>query len=219
MRPLEVRAHIRGALCMPDRPVMLDALLAYAVAMRDGVQPALTRREVVPIEIPVARSECGRFHLASAGHCAIDETELRWLNRRFPTTEAQVMAGPKLRRINITAGLTKSYRIPLATFHAVDDVVTWWCVGERAEVESLLGLVSYVGKKRAVGLGAVRQWEVAEVAPWLGFPVLRDGMPLRPLPDDVSGVSADADRGMSCITYPYWRRHEEQPCFVPLTMC
>ncbi len=215
MTPLEVRAHLRGALCVPDRPIMLDALLAAAVAVRDGLRPALTARDVVPIEIPVERSGCGRLHMASAGHCAVEETELRWVNRRYPIAEAQVMGGPKLRRINIAAQHTKSWRIPLATFHAVGDVVTWWCVGERATVIDLLALVGYIGKKRAVGMGRVERWEVEPCEAWPGFPVLRDGLPLRPLPLDWADVRTEAEQAMSCVTFPFWRRHEEEPCWVP----
>lgn len=215
MVPLEVVAHLRGAVCLPNGPIALDGLLAAQVAARDNLPFAFDERGIAPIEIPVQREPGGRFHLASISHQEIDQTELRWLNRRFPVAEAMVFGDAKLRRIDITAKDTKSWRIPLATFHAEHDRLTWWCIGEPDAIHELLKLCHYVGKKRAVGLGAVDRWSVTECEPWPGFPVLRDGLPLRSLPVDWPGLRPDAERGMAVLTYPFWRRHREEEAAVP----
>ena len=53
-----------------------------------------------------------------------------------------------------------------------------------------------------------------ECEPWDGFPVMRDGKPLRPLPPDWPGL-VDPEMGYSCVTYPYWLAEAEDVCAVP----
>lgn len=214
MIPLAVTARLSGGISMPGGGIALDALLAAAVAVRDGLPPASVAG-VLPIEIPVQREPGGRFHLASWSVSAWEEHELRWLNRRFPLAEAQGLAAPSLRRIHIATGPCKSFRLPLETGHLVDDQLRWWCVGEDAAIRDLLGLVSHLGKRRAVGAGRVRDWTVAPCEPWGdGFPVVRDGRALRPLPADWPGL-VSPDVGYGCLTYPYWRRSDEEMCALP----
>lgn len=216
MIPLAITASLSGAVSLPHGPLALDGLLAWAVATRMGKPPASV--EMIPIEIPVEREPGGRFHLCSFSVGENELAEHRWINRRFPTPEAQLMGGPKLRRIDVRAGAQKSYRLPLEAEHQSNDELRWWCIGEPEEIRELLALVGYLGKRRAVGNGRVARWLVEPCEPWgAGFPVVRlDGMPLRTLPLDWPGVAADADVGVNTLTYPYWQHHSEEPCFVTM---
>lgn len=213
MIPLHVVAHLRGAIVAQSANLMLDALLASAVAKRDGIPP----HPIVDIQIPIARSECGRVHLASQGVSHDEEHEVRHINKRFPLAEACLMGNPKLNRINMGGGASRSYRIPLDTCHLVDDMIQWWAIGDAAEVEALLtGWVGYLGRKRGVGLGKVVHWHVEECEPWgPGFPVVRDMQPMRPLPVDWPGMAGDVELAMRCLAPPYWRRADEETCAVP----
>jgi len=216
MKPLQVTAHLAGPVALPNGPIALDSLLAAAVAMRDGIEPPASPAEVVPIEIPVARSPCGRIHLASWSIGEFEARERRYINQRFPIAEAQEFGNAKLRRVRLSEGRTKSYRIPMESGHLVDDQLRWWCIGDQREVEELLSLIGYVGRKRSVGLGRVSRWSVEPIAPWDGFPVaLSDGAPLRSLPLDWPGLRADAPTGYRCLTFPYWQRHREELVAVP----
>jgi hypothetical protein len=59
-------------------------------------------------------------------------------------------------------GPLKGYDMPLRLRFVPQ--IEWWCVGEKAEVESLLACCSYLGKKAAQGHGLVKSWDVAECA-------------------------------------------------------
>lgn len=214
MTPLEITARLNGPICMPYAPIALDGLLAWAVAQRDGIEPALRTRDLVPIEIPVQREPDGRFHLASFAQYEVERREGQWTNRRPPVEHAQLLASPKVRTINIGTGPSKGFRIPREALHLRNDMLIWWCIGEREVIEDLLSLVLYLGRKRAVGLGEVAEWDVSECTTWDGFPVVRGSQPLRPLPPDWPGL-VDPEIGYSCITYPYWIASEEQICAVP----
>lgn len=212
MIPLRVTATLAGQVQLRD-PIALDGLLAWAVCLRDAIPPAVTPAEFVPVEVPLAREPGGRFHLASLAEYAVETYAKRYLHRRFPFAEAMGMA-PSITRLRLTAGPAKSYRIPTETAHLCDDALTWWCVGDADEIRALLALVGYVGKKRSVGLGKVARWDVVECETWPGFPVLRDGKPLRPLPEDWPGLAVPGS-AYRRLTYPYWLRGDEVFCAVP----
>lgn len=218
MTPISVTATLRGAIVDRSKSLMLDALLTHAVAMRDGLEPlAIDHRGPAWLEIPIARSECGRVWLCSQGIAADEDHELRYKQQRFPLAEAQMFGAPQLRRVNMSSGPSRSYRIPMDTVHLRDDEIRWYAIGDATAVETLLvGWVGYLGHRRAVGLGQVAHWHVETMAgTWDGFPVARDGLPLRPLPTDWPGLSEEAERAYRCLAPPYWRRAEEEPCVVP----
>lgn len=211
--PLRITALLGSGTALPYGPLALDALLAWAVAAREGfMAPVDGYRE---IEIPVAREPGGRFHLASFSCGEVVAHEASWVNRRFPVPEAQALAEPGFRRIQINAGAQKSYRIPLELQHFRDQRLTWFALGDGDRIADLLSLVTHIGKRRGVGHGWVREWRVEPCEPWPGFPVLRDGQPMRPLPLDWPGLAEDAERRYCRATYPYWRRVDEVACAVP----
>lgn len=213
--PLIVTARISGAISLPWAPIALDGLLMWAVAQRLNLPPIIAGEQIAPLEIPLAREPGGRFHLASLSEQVVEERELRYINRRFPIEQGQTLGNRKLRRIQINAGAQKSYRLPMETQHLVEDRLRWWCIGDRAEIQGLLAEVHFLGKKRSTGLGQVREWIVDACEAWPGFPVLRDGAPLRALPPDWPGLAADVDIQLRNLSPPYWDRTKETECAVP----
>lgn len=222
--PVEVTATIGTAIADPMQRVALDGLLAAMVVLRDAIPPAGSYDEMVPVEIPVARSPGGRFHLCSHSIHEVEEIDehVRTINRRPVVPEAQMLGRREgkgaIRRIQINAGPSKGYRFPLETAHLVDDRLTWYAMAtDVPELKSLLDLCTHIGRRRAVGLGRVLRWEVRTMGsldPWPGFPVLRDGVPLRPLPQDYPGLAEGHAVLRQRVTYPYWCGPRE-PVAVP----
>lgn len=215
MKPLRVVALLDGAIVLPSGALALDGLLAAAVAIRDNLPPptiSVANGGLVPIEIPVQREPKGRFHLASWARPRFDHHETRYRNRRFPVVEALALS--TIKRIDTNAGPEKSYRIPHAASHVEGDTLEWWCVGDEDGARALCALIHGVGKHRNVGRGRVREWIVEPCEPWGdGFPVVRDGTPMRPLPLDWPGVTSGA-HAYAVLTYPFWERTREELCVV-----
>jgi CRISPR type IV-associated protein Csf3 len=128
---------------------------------------------------------------------------------------AQQLGAPSVRSIQITAGVNKSFREPLAVSHLDRDELVWWCVGDDVEVRRLLSAVLYLGAKRRFGYGEVKRWTVEPCDPWDGFPVLRDGRPLRHLPADWPGLRDDVERAYVTVRPPYWDRSAVVLAAVP----
>lgn len=213
MTPLRITASLDGAICLPGSPLALDALLMSAVAQREGWPPPADPSECREIEIPIAKER--GVHLASFAVYTVDQREGTFTNRRYPIEEAQAMGHERFRRIQLGAGSTKSYRLPRERLYLEGDRLTWWALGDAAQVEALLAWVPYLGRRRAVGLGKVREWRVEPSETWEGFPVLRDGYPLRSLPVDWPGLAEDAERAYVTPTPPYWDHARRQECAVP----
>lgn len=207
MKPIRISATLVNGIANPTRAIALDSLLAHAVATRDDLPPAANASEVLPIEIPLHRSACGRFHLVSLSeHDGVVEHETRYVNRRPIIAEAQLMASADVKTIQINGGPDKGYRVPMDVGHYAGREVWWWAVGDADAVRDLLRYVTHLGKRRAVGLGKVEAWQVEPCEAWgEDYPVMRDGKPLRALPADWPGCEGmRTTRGT--LTYPYWLR-------------
>jgi CRISPR type IV-associated protein Csf3 len=198
----------------------LDSLLIAAACQRDDIPPVSATDVIVEVPIPIALSGCGRVYLASFSTSAFETFEKQWTNQRFPVAEAQSLGGPKLRRIDLSTGPTKSYRIPREAGHLDHDRLDWFAIGDAEAARELLALIGYLGKKRSVGNGAVERWMVAPHEGWDGFPVVSpEGKPLRPLPLDWPGL-VQPEIAERRLRPPYW--HPSVPvevCAVPEASC
>lgn len=205
-QPLVVRCALTSPLVSPERTIALDSLLAFAAVRRTGQPIASSAHECVPVEIPIERSRCGRFHLASFAQFEIEKRSASFTNKRFPIREAQSMS--TMTRVQESTGACKGFRIPREHLHV--DKLEWYCVGDLVRIRDLLCDVTSIGKKRGVGMGEIvmGSWNVETIDPWDGFPVLRDGVPLRPLPLDWPGLR-DCEESYCRITYPYWDKSRE----------
>lgn len=218
MTPLSVTARLAGRVILPHEGLHLDALLIAAVARRDDLPPLTTAADVLraqAVDIPVAKSPCGRYWLCSvAVHDGALERETRWINKRFPMQQAIDMGRDDVRSIKATAGLSRGFRIPVEA--SIVRSLTWYAIGDGAEIERLLTLVTRIGRLRRAGEGLVESWEVSAVAdPWSGFPVVdRDGEPLRVLPRDAAPGRGIARVGR--VRPPYWARVEEEEVACPI---
>lgn len=188
---------------------MLDALLASVVAQKAGLVAGFGPMHTV--RIPVAEEPRGRFHLATSPIFYADAHELRYVNQKFPIAESQMFGDAKLKRVHVSQGATKSYRIPQEAMHVDGDVIAWYCVGDEEPIRRLLHCVTHLGKKRGVGRGAVAAWLVEPTEECL---MVNEGRPTRPLPLDWPGVTRGRKR-MHTLTYPYWEHGREELLWLP----
>lgn len=218
LAPLHVVAHVAESVVLRS-PLMLDAMLAWAVAAERNLLPPLAGQEPEPIEIPIEREPGGRFHLCSEGFAQVVDYEQRYKNRRAPVMQYARLGHGRIKRVDIAAGPNKGYRVPYELRLLAGGKIEWWCLGEPDEISRLLGFVRYVGKHRGSGKGRLdihgTPWTVEHCQPWPGFPVITvDGKPLRPLPLEWPGLSRPR-KGFRCLTYPSWDHSNENLCAIP----
>jgi CRISPR type IV-associated protein Csf3 len=210
--PLRIEATLSRSIVL-GRPIHLDGLLGHAIVTIEDLPRASNASECVDLPIPLAEQD--GVYLASAAEYAVEEHELAWVNKRFPTEMAQQLGDASFRSIQITAGINKSFREPLAVSHLEHDRIVWWAIGDQPKIERLLSAVAYLGGKRRFGYGEVKSWLVEPCETWEGFPVMRDGYPLRHLPADWPGLREDVERAYAVVRPPYWDRGAAVLAAVP----
>lgn len=221
MTPLKISAAIEGQIMGPQ--TRLDGLLASAVAQQLGMPPIGAQhgdeldRDLARLREAVAqliKLDPSGFFWASDAQFEVEEHERRFVNRRFPVDRVVSLGSDKVKRVELGTGLSKSYRIPTRACFLRDDSISWFVTGNQSQIVPLLASVTHLGKKRSLGLGKVLQWHYKPIEPWQGFPIMRDGRPLRALPTDYQGL-VEFRTAMSVLSFPYWRFQDERPCAVP----
>ncbi len=211
--PLRITARLQGGL-VKRIPIALDSLLMRVHALRANEAVPVRACDLRPIEIPVARSECGNVHLCSFSLDVAESHELRHKNRRPPIQEYLALTS-SVKRVDISVSVDKMYRVPYSLQHVERDELTWYAMGDAEMIRDLLYDIHYLGKHTGWGHGKVAEWRVEPFdETWDGFPVALNGKPLRNLPRDWPGL-ASPKLGIRCLAPPYWMRESEVLCAIP----
>jgi len=112
--------------------------------------------------------------------------------------------GGKRGRLLIEGGRYKIKYMP--AYYRVTSSVEWFCLGERARIQSLLACVTHVGKHTAMGWGRVAGWEIKpSIQDWS---IRQDGFLMRGVPTD-AGI-------LYGIRPPYYMRSNQFPVELPI---
>ncbi len=211
--PLHIVANLTEGLSLRN-PLMLDGVLMWAAAAASQHVAPLPGEQLDPIKIPIAQER--GIYLCSEGFAESGESELRHKHRRPPVQEYARLGSSKLRRADISVGVDKSLRIPYqwTTCRRIE----WWCLGDAEGIRRLLARVHYLGRHRGSGHGLLdihrEPWLVEPCEAWPGFPLVRDGQPMRPLPPDWPGIESPR-LAYRVMRPPYYDHSSAELCAVP----
>lgn len=208
--PMKITIHMGSPVVTTDY-IFLDGLVSSAV-FQDRVPNYYdmpeNRNELIHIPLPLKRyGNQEPFYAASIGFSEeiIEDVE-RW--RKRTDIESK-------KKISIGSGKYKIYDMPIPTQYAESWI--FYANGDIHEVQRLLSThISSIGKKCSQGFGAVRSIEVS--ASDHDWGVVRDGVPMRPIPTSESGeFDLDCDVEMYfAFRPPYWHSANLTECFMPL---
>lgn len=212
LEPLRVTAHFRtNPVC--DQWLPLDGILLYQ-ANREALGPELAALPggvdtqgvgTLPLAIihPGRRNWCYACSWAQPQPWWVAE-EIRHWNKRFDTQYSDMVDfGDRRGKVIIEQGRYKAYHMPMFTRAALQ--AEWYCVGDKAEIERLLSLVTHIGKKRSQGFGRVWRWDVEL---WTeDWSIWRDGHLTRGVSDEDAGKALD--RIFYGIRPPYYRKENQ----------
>lgn len=206
VEPLQVELVLMSQAALYS-PLTLDGLLSAAVVAEatdgNGLPDSATPYCLpLPLHCLWRQPESDLPLWATTEFGPLEENEIvsDYWHKRAPRPEMVQRRGGRPWNIRPTQGRYKEYRIPLPRQSSLRWGAT--CMGNRAEVERLLGLVTAVGKKRSQGRGLVDHWRVrplgAEFSLWD-----EAGCSLRPIPGQmIEGIPLDMV--MLGWTPPYW---------------
>lgn len=208
--PLKVTATLRCGV-VANRHLPLDGILLYA-AMRErhGPQLLTTPGAVPDLEmepLPLARLNEGPEWYYAASFAAWPETMAEgrdYWNKRFDQARSDLVDFAGRRgRVLVEQARYKSYHMPVFYRHALE--VSWYVVGDGAELERLLAPMMHIGKKASQGWGRVIGWEIVPCSH--DWSVRRAGRLMRSIPA--------RDGILYGIRPPYWLPANQVPCRLP----
>lgn len=211
--PLKITARPRVGI-ETDEYLPLDGILFY-LAMRRAYGPQLVTApgqvaDVEPVGLPLARVAAHGtwFYAASFAAWGPHADYGSFWVKRFDQEHADLVDFDGRRgRVIVEKGRYKSYHMPTFLRHALD--VSWYVVGDRAEIAALLMHATHIGKKTAQGNGRIIEWMVE---PWPADWSIRDegGRLMRALP-------APGDPAAVLYGYrpSYWLPENQMPCLLP----
>lgn len=209
----------------------LDALLEWLWLDERGLalpNPDLTN--IIQADLPLFKGEIkGEWYWCVSSPYYLQQSEqITRYRKRWDYQDKHLDWGKKKAKVNTSEGVTKSYDLPLKLVETPR--IDWFAVGDKEEIERLLFLCDFIGKKRSQGKGQVCRWEVREIE---GDYSLWDvyGNLARPMPLSLIGAVAGTPpfNGGACYDFvnncgimnwgwrtPYWLPANQNLCLMPL---
>lgn len=230
MANLKVTAHLLSGFAAfddwsPDLAGILEWIILDAKGMASSnPTPADVEasRPIVDAEMPLEKLAIGgEWYWATSSPCYSYKAEYasNFRKRWAPGIDTPPPNwGKRKAKWSGSEGHEKSYDLP--NYVRVTGSVTWYAVGERDGVESLLQGCTGIGKKRSHGHGQVSSWEVLEHGDdWHLFGP--QGELMRPVP--LSEIPQDmpidfAIRGWGWRP-PAWLSANKTQCAMPVHTC
>lgn len=212
---LVVTFRLRSHTVLPERPIHLDGVIAYAMvtaAARAGHPNPLETQSELPLEKAVADN--GEWVWKASVVHLIQQGGIQW-HHHVRSFEPHVWAADRERcrwqgkttRANDATGHQKAYVFNTPLVFA--PMAKAWCVGDRDGIQSLLtSEVHHLGRNGRVGCGWIDSIEVEEAtsdeAEHWRRRCLSESLGAHKLPEHC--------RGHATMHPPYWDRSARVPC-------
>lgn len=201
----------------PPHPLMLDGILGYAWALRNGYgkTPAEVHPEnLVFPELPLEKIG-ERCYAASAAFLPPEAAMYPTLLVRCADWKsAMARYGCPETAYDVAAGWRQAHREPYWLLST--PYVDFYYRGDNQGVTGLLSIIfqiRFLGGKRAAGYGQIRKIELKEKA--ADWSVWRDGRPTRPVPVKIAGERKDLTPEWTTYYPPYWAAANNAWCYTP----
>lgn len=215
VEPLRVEAYLRSPVAFErDDGLRLDGALSWVtVALTTGLPPpeafaGVPKGAYVDIPVPIADAVIAGWRVAMCSDAALPlvHAEVSRRRRKKPHPEALGLA-----KVQTTGGAWKALDIPVAAH--VAPVLTWYLVGDRERLETMLRELHAIGRGRAGGLGTVEAWTVTRDE------MARERWRERALPVE-SGVDyGDRVVRQAAVRHAYWHPKTRTLAACPVVAC
>lgn len=207
--PLKITAYPRCGI-ITDEYLPIDGILFYA-AMRQayGAQVLTTPGKVpavIAVDLPLEKRIINGEWLYAASFAQWEKPadgQGFWVKRFDRKQSGFIDFGKRRGKVIVEQGRYKAYRMPAFYRHALS--VSWYVVGDKAEIENLLAHVTHIGKKTAQGNGRIITWQVES---WPhDWSITRDGELMRAVPNE-AGI-------LYGVRPSYWLSENQVLCKLP----
>ena len=222
--PIKVTVHLAdGRLNSADGIVMLDGILYHAWFWKhcpEVLQGCGRLKYDGYTGLPLRQLPGNRWAASKGIYEEIGRT-VEHINKRPNFLNSDKLDYLDMDRgiISDSVGQYRAYRIPNVIRTVKDGLITFWAVGHKDEVQSLLDCIPSIGKKYAAGYGLIDQWTVEDC--YKDYSTLHTDYGLmRPIEVDSDEANCVDITGCPMMQYgikpPYWKTKNLRLCYVPI---
>lgn len=213
MIPLKVTWLLSTPVMLGDYPLHLDGLLAWAKVQRslqEGEEESFAAQEDLPLERTGDIWKASRVFFAP-GPRIREPIVRKFENMSFARGKGSIWDGG-IDKPQGGSGRHKAFLLTHDGFQTSKAIA--WCVGDKEQVEDLLGDILHLGRYGRIGCGEVAQFsvesaKVSESEYWKcrNIPIEQGACRL---PD------IDYAKAIATVQAPYWDRVAARETYVPL---
>lgn len=213
--PFQIEYRLATPLMMGYPWIFGDALLARLLMQEilgDDFYnlPAKTPLPVWKyLRLPVAKS--GEIYHASASILDTDEKHVTTLYKRFHEA-------PDLKtksRVRMNSGQLRNFMMKLP--YSASQTVKFNFLGDEKEIAYLMGNISHIGKKHAVGGGEISSMKVTRLQK--DESITKDGVAMRSIPTKMLKSFGDIHCMLMAYRFPSWANENITLCVAPGGKC
>ena len=215
--PLQIVMDVIPPIYIASPWLHLDSILSY-LCLRDALgdlfycMPTEETIDVSLLNLPLKRTS-DVYH-SSVGIYANNVKLYRdTIYKRFTDKETHKLTHRQQKgRIKTNQGHFKDFMINLPII--ITDAITFYCNGDKKELERLLSHLTSIGKKTSIGGGRIRNITITETNEDYSF--FKDNCIMRPIP---ATMDVPVFEGMifqqQPYKPPYWDKNNVCMCIVP----
>ena len=215
--PLQIVMDVIPPIYIASPWLHLDSILSY-LCLRDALgdlfycMPTEETIDVSLLNLPLKRTS-DVYH-SSVGIYANNVKLYRdTIYKRFTDKETHKLTHRQQKgRIKTNQGHFKDFMINLPII--ITDTITFYCNGDKEELERLLSHLTSIGKKTSIGGGRIRNITITETNEDYSF--FKDNCIMRPIP---ATMDVPVFEGMifqqQPYKPPYWDKNNVCMCIVP----
>lgn len=215
--PLQIVMDVIPPIYIASPWLHLDSILSY-LCLRDALgdlfycMPTEETIDVSLLNIPLKRTS-DVYH-SSVGIYANNVKLYRdTIYKRFTDKETHKLTHRQQKgRIKTNQGHFKDFMINLPII--ITDTITFYCNGDKKELERLLSHLTSIGKKTSIGSGRIRNITITETNEDYSF--FKDNCIMRPIPATMDvPVFEGIIFQQQPYKPPYWDKNNVCMCIVP----
>ena len=214
--PLMIRLGIIPPIYITSPWLHLDSILSY-LCLRDAlgdyfyILPTEETVDISLLDLPLKKTD-DVYH-ASIGVYSNARLYKDTIYKRFTDKESYKLSKKQQQgRIKINQGHFKDFMIDLPIL--ITDTVTFYCNGDKKEIQRLLNHLTHIGKKGSIGGGRIYDINITETDEDYSF--YKDNKIMRPIP---TNIKIPLTEGMvfqrQPYKPPYWDKNNVCMCYVP----
>lgn len=215
--PLQVVMDVIPPIYITSPWLHLDSILSY-LCLRDALEdlfycmPTGETIDVSLLDLPLKRT--GDVYHSSVGIYSDNSRLYRdTIYKRFTDKETYKLSKRQQKgRIKTNQGHFKDFMINLPIL--ITDKITFYCNGDKNELERLLSHLTNIGKKTSIGSGRIRNINITETSEDYSF--YKENRIMRPIP---ATMDIPVFEGMifqqQPYKPPYWDKNNVCMCIVP----